>query len=63
MDWIEKEKRLTPHDRELLLEAEGMDWTETADLEDEMETPEGREFMHDLTRRKYHAEEFAAGMD
>lgn len=62
MDWIEKENRLTPHDKELLLNAQDLDWPETAELEDEMETPEGREFMHDLTRRKYHAEELLAGM-
>ena len=61
MPWWEREKLLTPKDKEAIRKAKSCsDWTEID--ENSAETEAGRYELHDIIMRKYHREEFRVGM-
>ena len=51
---------LTQHDKELIAKARRMRWEDIN--EDEAETQEGWQELHDIAVSKYHDDEFLAGM-
>ena len=60
MPWWEREKLLTPKDKEAINRAKQSDWTMIE--EDWAETEAGRLEVHDIMMSKYHREEYQAGI-
>ena len=60
MTWWEREKLLTPKDREAIQKAIYARWEDID--ENSAETDAGREEIHRIRTRKYHDAEFSAGM-
>jgi len=58
--WWEREKLLTEKDREAILQAKDLPWPEID--EEAAETEAGRYELHQVAIRKYHNEEFHAGI-
>ena len=61
MNWWEEERLLTDKDRAAISKAREQDWTEID--EDSAETEIGRRRIHAIIMRKYHRDEYKAGMD
>ena len=60
MNWWERERLLTDRDKEAIEKARGQYY---ADIDEESaETVHGREILREIIMRKYHAEEFSAGI-
>ena len=51
---------MTEHDKQLVARAKNQCWEDID--EDLAETPEGRQALHDIAIRKYHYDEYKAGM-
>jgi len=51
---------MTDHDKALVEKAKTQRWEDIE--EDEAETEEGRKALHDIAIRKYHYDEYKAGM-
>lgn len=60
LDWWEREKLFTTKDYEAIRKARMTPWQEID--ESWAETEAGRMELHDIIMRKYHDEEFLAGM-
>jgi len=60
LPWWMRERMLTPKDREAIARAERTDWPQIS--EDWAETEAGRVELHNIIMRKYHYEEYCAGM-
>lgn len=58
--WWEREELLTDKDKEAIREAKEKAWTEID--ENAAETEAGRYELHNIIIRKYHNEEFYAGL-
>lgn len=61
MYWWEEEKLLTERDRAAIEEARGQHYGNID--ENAAETELGRRYLRDMALRKYHREEFSAGLD
>lgn len=61
MQWWEREKLLTPKDKEAIDKAKHSCWEEIE--EDWAETEAGRYEIHSIMMRKYHRDEHLAGME
>lgn len=51
---------MTDHDKALVERAKHLRWEEIE--EDEAETEEGKQALHDIAVRKYHYDEYKAGI-
>lgn len=60
LNWWEREKLLTPRDREAVSRAQSSSWEDID--ENWAETDAGRYEVHVICTRKYHKAEAAAGM-
>ena len=60
MMWWEEERLLTEKDKEAIRKAKELDWDEID--EDCAETVIGRKWVHNIAMRKYHREEYSAGI-
>lgn len=60
MDWRERERLLTPKDKEAISVAKKLDWTEID--EDSAESDSGKYEVHSIIMRKYHQEEHRSQM-
>lgn len=60
MPWWERKKLLTDKDREAIQKAINSRWTEIE--EDWAETEAGKNELHSIKMRKFHHEEFLAGI-
>lgn len=60
LPWWEREKLLTKKDREEIQKAKGAEWSDID--ENAAETEAGRYELHCIIMRKYHSEEYLAGL-
>ncbi|MBR4228040.1 MAG: hypothetical protein IKR72_02955 [Bacteroidales bacterium] len=51
---------MSEHDKQLVESSRHKRWEDIN--EDEAETPEGKQALHDIAVRKYHYDEYRAGM-
>ena len=56
---------MTDHDRQLIAQAEALSysmWPQIDDMAGQADSDEAREQLHDIAVRKYHYEEYSAGI-
>ncbi len=61
MNWWERERLLTEMDKRAIEKAKAQDWTEID--ENSAETEYGKEVLKEMISRKYHNDEYSAGME